>query len=69
MGPAQRVRNSSLRNGELADEVGEHAVLRISVGFGAHDRDGGVGRLGPVRVEVAGARVEELEAGDVHRLA
>jgi hypothetical protein len=44
VGPSPTGAELVAAHGELADEVGEHAVLGISAGFGAHDRDGGVGR-------------------------
>ena len=47
---------------ELADEIGQTAVVRVAAGLGAQHGDG-VGRhLFPVGVEVTGARVEEDEA-------
>ena len=62
---AQRVRNSSLRVRELADEVGQVAVVGVAAGRGAQDGDGVVGGAFPVAVEVVRARVEEEEAGVV----
>ena len=55
--------------GELADEVLQPAVVRVAAGLGAHDADAHLGEQVPVRVEVAGGRVEELEPGQVRRAA
>jgi len=51
--------------GELADKVLESAVVGGAAGLGAHDPDAHLGEQLPVRVEVAGGRVEELEPGQV----
>ena len=64
-GPAGAERLAA--GGELADEVGEVAVVRVAAGFGAQDRDGVVGGAVPVDEEAFGARVEEDEAGVVGR--
>ena len=66
---AQRVRNSSLRGGELADEVGQVAVVGVAAGLGAQDGDDVGGDAVPVDEEVGGARVEEDEAGGVRPAA
>ena len=42
--------------GELADEVGQVAVVGVAAGFGAQDGDGVVGGLVPVAQELRGAR-------------
>ena len=55
--------------GELADEVGEVAVVWVAAGFGAQHRDGVVGDAVPLDEEAGRARVEEDEAGVVGRLA
>ena len=50
-------------DGELADEVGEVAVVGVAAGFGAEDGDGVVGHRVPVAEERRGLRVEEYEPG------
>ena len=62
---AQRVRNSLAAGGELADEVGQVAVVGVAAGFGAQDGDGVVGCLVPVAEELRGAGVEEGVPGAV----
>ena len=52
---------------ELADEVREVAVVGVAAGGGAQHGDDVARGAVPVEVEVAGARVEEDEAGGVHR--
>ena len=54
---------------ELADEVGEVAVVRIAAGLGAQHRDGVVGGALPVEEEAPGPRVEEDEPAVVGRPA
>ena len=54
--------------GQLADQVGELAVVGVAAGFGAQQGDGVVGHDLPVAEQRRGARVEEHEAGVVHRL-
>ena len=51
--------------GELADEVGQVAVVGVAAGFGAQDGDGLVGGLVPVAQELRGTWVEEGVAGAV----
>ncbi|SEE89814.1 MFS transporter, FSR family, fosmidomycin resistance protein [Jiangella alba] len=53
--------------GELADEVLQPAVVRVAAGLGPHDAHTHLGEQLPVRVEVAGGGVEELEAREVGR--
>jgi len=64
---AQPTRNSGLRVGELAHQVGQLAIVGVAAGFGAQQRDGGAGHSVPVGVEIAGGRVQEAEAGHVGR--
>ena len=54
--------------GELADEIGELAVVRIATGFGAQDGDDVVRNAVPLRVERSGAIVEKDEPRGVRRL-
>src|SRR5437016_4184084 len=51
--------------GELANEVLEVFVMRISTGFGAQDCNANVGGPVPVRVELVGGAIEEGEPGEV----
>lgn len=53
---------------EFADQVGQGPVVWVAAGFGAEERDSGVGGFGPVGVEVVGAGVEEAEARQVDRV-
>ena len=53
--------------GELADEVWEVSVVRVSAGGRAQDRGGLAGGALPVGVEGFGAWIEEDEAGVVRR--
>ena len=41
--------------GELADEFGQVAIIRVATGFDAQDSDGGVGDVVPVGEELGGA--------------
>jgi hypothetical protein len=54
---------------ELADQVGQLAVVGVTAGFGPQQRDGGVGDVVPAGVEVAGDRVEKAEPGQVRGAA
>jgi hypothetical protein len=51
--------------GQLADQVLEVLVVGVAAGLGAQDGHGDVGEEVPVRVEPAGALVEEGEPGEV----
>ena len=52
--------------GELSDEIGQRATVRVAAGFGPQDRDGDVCREPPVGVETVGAvPVEEREPREV----
>ncbi len=44
-------------------------LCRVAAGFGAQERDGGVGGPFPLGVELLGAGVEEAESGEVRRTA
>jgi hypothetical protein len=56
--------------GQLADEVLQVLVVGVMAGFGAQDRDDGVGGVVPVGVELLGAvAIEEAVAGEVDRSA
>ena len=51
--------------GQLADEVGEHLVVRGSAGLGAQQRDDVVDGPVVVGVELRAARVEQQEPGGI----
>ena len=54
--------------GQLADQCGELSVVGVTAGFGSQQGDGVVGHDVPLAKQHCGARVEEHEAGVVHRL-
>ena len=56
-------------SGEFPDEVLQPTVMGVAPGLGAHDPHAHPGEQVPVRVEVAGGRVEELETGQVRHPA
>ncbi len=60
---AHRPRNSSLRGGQLPDQVREPPVAGIAAGLGAQQGDRVVGYFVPVAEEPARVRVEEDEPG------
>jgi hypothetical protein len=51
--------------GQLANEVVEPFVIGVTAGFGPHDRYAHLSEELPVRIKIAGCRVEELEPGKV----
>ena len=65
IGPA--VAECVTAGGQLADQIGQVAVIGVAAGFGAQHGHGGVGRLVPVRVQRPGLGVEEAEPGQVRR--
>jgi hypothetical protein len=53
--------------GQLTDEVLEAFVVGITAGLDPHDRHAHLSEKLPVRIEVPGRRVQELEPGQVRR--
>jgi len=53
--------------GQFADEIGQRLVVRIASGLGSQQRDRVAGQALPIDVELARARVQEHEPGDVRR--
>jgi len=51
--------------GQLANEIVESFVMGVTAGLGPHDRHAHLSEEFPVRIKVAGCRVEELEPGEV----